>query len=466
MSEIIQFNNRLLDSLKNEWKGLFYDKFVQGFAVLQNQKDLNLAIEKMFRESDVVEPSANELKRFGQGNPGEDTKIIQFLDNEIFNLIQGNGNASFQIPPEARGNKTIQKYWVLISLLRGEDLRNFVGYKLKIKSLNDLSFLGCCGLLHAQKLQNTNLQDPYFIDYQIDETTQNEINYLQINDSVIEEISSSLLDQEKNPNLLEDFFHFNKGNITLQKSSLQLKNILPEVLSSASFLWQENTFNVSPEEVESMSDSQKMMTLIQNKTAVIEKCFQNITETTLSERFLFRDVTSTYAKRKQMFMPALQQGKTLTALLNRKTILQESYSKYYSDQRRQKKQLLEIAETMGVEAKRAANKLLELFSMRNLELQSFKEASETDSFFMNLFSDYKQSVINSTTAKAEILDINEKIDATRKELQKTFYVFTQSNCKLVYYNENRKLNILKAYATFSFVLLNQDLFPDFLIKCI
>lgn len=465
MSEIIQFNNRLLDSLKNEWKGLFYEKFVQGFAVLQEQKDLNLATEAMFPESkiDVAEPSANELKRYGQGNPAKDIEIIQFLDNEIFNLIQGNRNVSFQIPSEARGNETIQKYWVLISLLRGEDLRSFVGYKLKITSLNDLSFLGCCGLLHAQKLQNTNLQDPYFIDYQIDETTQNEINYLQINDSVIEEISSSLLDQEKVPNLLEDFLHFNKGNITLQKSSLQLKNILPEVLSSASFLWQENTFNVSPEEVESMSDSQKMMTLIQNKTAVIEKCFQNITETHLLNRD-FRAITSKFEKRKQMFMSALQLGNTLTELLNTKTILQESYSKYYSDQRRQKKQLLEIAETMGVEAKRAANKLLELFSMRDLELQSFKEASETDNFFMNLFSDYKQSVIETAKEKAKILDINEKIDATKKELQKTFYVFTQSNSFLSSFSENEKLNVLKTYATFSFVILNKDLFPDIPMK--
>jgi len=465
MSEIIQFNNRLLDSLKNEWKGLFYQKFFQGFAVLQEQKDLNLAIEKMFPESkvDVVEPSANELKRFEQGNPAKDIEIIQFLDNEIFKLIQGNGNVSFQIPFEARGNKTIQKYRVLVSLLQGEDLSNFVGYKLKITSLNDLSFLGCCGLLHAQKLQNTNLQDPYFIDYEIDETTQNEINYLQINDSVIDEISSSLLDQEKLPNLLEDFLYFNKGNITLQKSSLQLKNILPEVLSSASFLWQENTFNVSPEEVESMSDSQKMMTLIQNKAAVIEKCFQNITENMLPSRNFF-DVTSKMQKRKQMFMSALQQGKTLTELLKTKTILQESYSKFYSDQRRQKKQLLEIAETMGVEAKRAANKLLELFSKRDLELQSFKEASETDNFFMNLFSDYKQSVIQTATAKAKILDINEKIDATKKELQKTFYVFTQSNSFLSSFSENEKLNILKTYATFSFVVLNQDLFPDIPMK--
>ena len=460
MSTLSSFNSSLLDSLKKEWQGLFYDKFFQALDVLNTQKDLDLAAKKIFPEAEIeiAEPSEEKFRLFGQGNSAQDAEILQYLDNAMFQNISDRQFIAcpHNIPAELMQHETLKKYHIASCVFFNTPSQEPV----KIENLNDLCFLGCCGILQASQMQKDNTVEVFNLNYDTNPAIQDQTNYLQINTEVFSDSIREIIKLGKDPKILNSFLDFNKGNIALNTYFPRLQHILPEVLSSSSFLWQRNTFNVSPQMVEAMSEKQKIMTLVENKSAVIERCFRFLMEDSdVQEQRDFQIYLETQGYLKKAFA----ESERLTDLLRQKADLQDIYSIYYTKSRRLKNGLLELAETLGVEEKEAANKLLELFSLRDVELESFK-TNDVDEVFVNLLLAYKQETIKASAEKAKIGDIDQEIAQVRKDLEKSCVFFLMGVRGVSTNNQTKKLNLLKVNAVFSFVLLNEDLFPEVPVK--
>ena len=465
MSILSSFNSSLLDSLKKEWQGLFYDKFFQALDVLNTQKDLDLAAQKIFPESEIeiAEPSEEKFRLFGRGNSAQDAEILQYLDNAMFQNISDGQFIAYphNIPAELMQHETLKKYHIAICVFSNTPSQEPV----KIENLNDLCFLGCCGILQASQMQKDNAVEVFNLNYDTNPAIQDQTNYLQINTEVFSDSIREIIELGKDPKILNSFLDFNKGNIALKTYSPSLQNILPEVLSSSSFLWQRNTFNVSPQMVEAMSEKQKIMTLVENKSAVIERCFRFLREDLdVEENIDFENYLRDQGDQNQgALKKAFAKSERLTHLLRKRADLQDVYSIYYTKARRLKNDLLELAETLGVEEKEAANKLLELFSLRDIELESLK-TNDVDEVFVNLLLAYKQETIKASAEKSKIGDIDQEIAQVRKDLEESFVFFLLGMRDISTKNQTKKLNLLKVNAVFSFVLLNEDLFPEVPVK--
>ena len=132
-------------------------------------------------------------------------------------------------------------------------------------------------------------------------------------------------------------------------------------------------------------------------------------------------------------------------------------------QESRKNKFLEFSQTLGIEEKNAANKLLQLFSMRSIDLETLK-TSDIEKIFINLLMDYKTKTIKAAQEKSLLSDLDEEIQRSRKSLELNFGDILQDLRDLSQKSQSSKLEILKVYATFSLVLLNKDLFPEAPLK--
>lgn len=455
MSSIAQFNSHLLDTLKTEWQGLFYDKFFRAFTVLEEQKDLEQAIKSLFSEmsSRLAHPWRNDVKTFGRGNQAQDAKLLQYLDHALAQGLLGYTgfflDENYLTPKVLNESPLLKKYAIFQRFIHGEPLP-----QIKINSLDDLAFMGCLGMLELYLLQTGKEELPK-LSYKTNTTTQNQINYLQIDSSPIDQNIQEIIEQGKNPQILIDFLSFNQGAITIEKSPLQLNQAVSEILASSSFLWQDNVFNVSPEEVSSMSEEKRIFTLVQNKTAVIERCFDHLHE-------FFRQEKKPHAILD--LQNQLRLGFDLSNLIEKRFTLQNMYSSFHSKARQLKQKFLQLAESQGLEEKNSSRKLLQMFTLREFEINR-ENLLAVDQLLIDILLEYKQNVIEGEKYQQHLNDVDQEIKGARAFLEKKFTSNALGPLRaFASMSQQARLELLKVYATFSFVLLNKDLFPVIPLK--
>ena len=483
------FNSRLLTTLNKKWHGLFYVKFLEAIKNFSEKKDLNQMALSLFPKSEreVDLPKHQAIKNFGTGNVGRDNEVLMFLDRAVNQAIQGVLNkdvqnvstgiqelfSSLRIPLEPLLNAiekppeysavqdlflhpTLRRYSVLLAILMAipSFSQNKQPLYISLENTEDLAFFGCLSLIDALFIKQDGFYTKTpFTAVSKQPSSQKNLNYMGIDPAILEEIYEESKATYSSASI-QELIAINKGLYALGEPKLKLQEILPEVLNSSSFLWEGDVFDIDAEEVESMTEEERLLTLIDKKSAILERCFDHLkNKVTWHGSHLFMSLD-----RKNALMG---QGRRVLELLDARDSKRAPLERWSQRERELKNNFLSLAKERGVPERKAAQKLLQLVSEKTPPLI---DAEGSNALLMRILREYQNALIEKAKIQEEITEIGQTLQKERNKLEEKFYAIMR-NAQQNYLEEfTDEAELLKVYATFSFILLNKDLFPPVSLK--
>jgi hypothetical protein len=484
------FNSRLLNNLHKKWHGPFYVKFLEGLSTFKQQKDLRQTALALFPKSEreIAPPTPQAIKHFGTGNVGRDQQVIMFLDQAvnwgIQEILGGNAQGVSQafyklfselgLPfdtllnalekpsnyPALRDlflHPTLRRYGTLLMILL--DVSSLTPDKnplhISLETVEDLAFFGCLSLIDALFIKQDGIysKTPFTAISPQNLPPQQNLNYMGIDDALLDEI----YEQGKAsyaPTAIQEVIAVNKGMYALERKDPKLQEILPAVLSSSSFLWEEDLFDIDAEEVEAMTDEERILTLVDKKSAILERCFDHLkNKVTWHGSHLFMTLDRKNA--------LIAQGREVAGLLDLRASKREPLEYWGQKERALRQAFLSLAEERGFSEREAAIGLLDIVSKRSLPVLAPESPNAP---LLRVLREYQNALIEKAKVKEAVTKIGEKLQKEREDLEGKFYAILK-NVEQNYLEEfTNEIELIKVYATFSFILLNKDLFPPISLK--
>jgi hypothetical protein len=474
------FNSRLLGVLHKKWYGTFYTKFFQALKIYEEQKDLEQVVQELFSTSDKELSYPQALKNFGKGNVGRDQDVLRFLENVIFEsilgILQGNSRqissriqillSSLKIE-EMPLHATLIRYKMLLTyLMKIPTLSSGVeeeALKIEVKTREDVAFFGCLSLLDALFLKKKVYAKTPYRGIFLGEDTETEGNLLGIDTGILDEIGEEVVKSTQTPSLsIQEWKELNK-TVKGEVSALNLGEILPQILSASAFLWEKAVLGLSYNNVASLTEEKRLQLLLEKKTEVIERCFDHLKKTLVEPSMRGGDpferakrLHLEQAKRTDEKNQLIAKGRRVEELLKRKRKKQEVYDKWKKRERDLKSDFLMLCEEEGIRGREAALALLKIVSKKTLPMI---EESANNGVELRLLKAYQKGLIEKAKIKEEIVDLSLDLEKARGELETLFFHLMDRVEKTYLRSYTNEIEVLKVYTTFSFILLNKDLFP-------
>ena len=421
-----RFNSDFLNILHRSYGGVFREKILTGIKAFQNQKDLDTMIFEMFppEEMDVTVPSNKHLEMFEKGDVGNDFVVLMYLDKMVSSILQASfasdHERAIQQAEEVLGLfDTINLYHYPPTLDRYLSLFQFISRRgayetvsITIQNIEDLSLFGVLALLEATFKQK-ELSSPR-LAYHGTPRNMSHLNYLAIPKETFAEIqrASSEIDPPIN---IENFAFLNSGGVVINARNQQIQELIPDVLKSSSFLWKNELLNVSPEAVESMDENQRLLTLIRNKSAILNNCFSSLKEIAIDKKHLetpqFLDSKNKIEAVGNVLVELLNQRSEKEGLLSQKTQIVQSI----------KQDLVEVLTENNIPEQRASLEILKFLEKRILpeDVVDLEKQAILKKYFLR----YQQAFLDKQALVEKLKDLKEEIQLQKTILEDLFRSF-------------------------------------------
>lgn len=471
-----KFNSNLLDQLKSKYQGHFLNKFILALEKYKTSQDINQMVFTLFPNAnrDVAEPDWEYFDAFGKGNIGNDTQVLLYLDtqlNAIFKLfanIQINQAQALtdhlltlfpssesekeqmqkkSVPIFRSRSKTLNAYEKLLIILKG------IGTKAElyvpIEDQDDLAFFGCLSLVDAFFTSKDGYYEtaPFsaIFNTETNQTTGHVIPFDEDTFKALKEDATSTYP----PTSMQTFQALNRG-LNLPRPKFNFNQALPDLLSSSSFLWGSNNFlDISSEEAMTLSPSQKIQKIVQNKSKLIEDCLTHMMIGSNAPNLLSIDQKNAF----------LGLGKSLEKALKNKQAKVHDINNISKEISSIKEALIGLSEEMGLSEKQATLRLLKIINKAPQEGTHAIESSKSPPL-VDAIHRYRHLLIARAEKKAHLQDDNKTIKdiqtSLKSHFEKLLHRVNQGySQKLV-----KEIKLFQSYVTFSFFVLNEDIFPN------
>lgn len=482
-----RFNSQLLDQIKSKYQGIFHDKFLLGLESFKTSQDLDSMVFAMFEvpEQAIQEPTPSQFDNFGKGNIGADTQVYMYLDQEIHKIL--GAFSDIKIPeaqnliahtlenfPRRSAAQAIMSRDTVPAIQQSDDrLKNYEKLLLifqhilsrqegplyvSIESVEDLAFFGCLSLLDAFFTSKNGYyhETPFTATFWPQDQRSSDVAVISLDPATLKEIYQQG-SETYSPQSIQVFESLNTS-LKLKQPQVKLDQMLPGLLASSSFLWANSSvFKVNATEIAAMSENQRLLTLIKNKTALLEDSLTNLITSRNSPSVM--QVANIDLRNAMVGI-----GKDIQTLMGEKRSLVKSLERATSQITSSKKAILSIAEEAGESALKATLNLLKIVDKTPDQPLPPIAKSPQDEIQLNLIQQYKKQLINKEKNLFQIQDKNKSLKVKRGELKRLFEGVINSaknnwNSRLI---DDQKL--LQSYCAFSFFLLNEELFPQVSLK--
>jgi hypothetical protein len=227
---------------------------------------------------------------------------------------------------------------------------------------------------------------------------------------------------------------------------------LKELFEQSKPLWA-SILEMNPAQVEAMSESQKVLKLIENKTQVYENCINIL--------FSNNEVDTNYLNQESKNR-ILARVVKISELMKRRDVQLEKTTSLTTKLRNQKNDILQIFEAEGDSSKKAAIKLLQITCDKNLN--EVVPESPREYILLEMLKDYQTTYIQHAVEKKTLDQISTEIFQTKETIQKHFENVIEQYEDQNKANLQKRQDVLNAYVTFSFVIFNEDIFPSVSMK--
>ena len=351
-----------------------------------------------------------------------------------------------------------------------------------INNIDDLSFCAICGLfdrylnsedLIGQSLFNIEFRignydiSPFASERKTQVLKTNEYYASHFKNNNVP-MSRDILNAMKNregvyPYHFDQFLKFNDDFIIKDpKGHLNLS--LSNLLSSSSFLWDQEVC-ISSENIKSMTPDQRLLLLIQNKTAIIEKTFDYLRDAALNRN---RSLSVQEKEKMEDLAQNTQDAKaSMTKVaLKIEQILQEvqsersRYKKFETAKVQARSSLEEIAKGMGQNSMESLLAMLNYVEKGQEIPQLDFELSGFDQLIIQLLNQYRHNFLQSAIFKERYQEKQENLILLNEKLKSHFSGFTNSLSETSLEDQIFGKRFLEAYTVFSFILFNEEIFPD------
>ena len=477
-----QFNNHLLDRIEQEEKGPFYNLFNICLDVCQdnNRKILGHG------ESETTFEIPKRLENYGKGDISYDMSIINYF-NEFINLFFNESLSAKQYRSLYWKNKPIlpkdfpkelhpdiKKYMVMLQGIylwymwmdgktadnsEWEDMQYTLG---PIEYENDFYFFGTVAILDEYLLKYKNRfpfasgffqyfrSPPRFFNIDVKDL----INPSQSNSSFVLPLANlpENLEKDQGSVLMQLFRSINKSRLFFNKSNRTITTLLPSILSSSSFIWKGKLGeNLSPEMIEAMPQEKRLRLLMENKAEIMTRCFEELVKNFNNAKSSTKQEALNY-----LLLPV----KEITSLLTTIDGKRAKQMQALQTARNLKKTLLALGEEFGENEANTTKDILLLLDKYQVDLPHKKQ----EPFIQKTLRLYRDSIIEEANLRYQIVDLEKMVADKRKVLEERFF-HLKEGIEKEYFGINRySYSVLQVYTTFSFILLNKDLFPTISLK--
>lgn len=467
------FNSHFLNALHKHWGGVFHGKFLEALQNFQEQKDINQMVFKMFpyEEMEITVPTPRAVKKFNQGDVGRDLTVLMFLDKQVHMILQELIHKEFSAANELidrtlslleSEDVTMERYSILLGALKSIASGSEQPLPIPMVNTEDLSFFGCLSLLDAFFSKEDGYYEKAPFKPQIEEMLNvSHQNYLGVDADILKNIYSQA-ESLYPPDTVLLWIEMNQGLIPVKYAYPAIQEILPDVLKESSFLWKSELLDISPMAIEAMTEEERLLTLIKNKSAILENCFDELRfksgskERLKSGGLLDKRILSIDTKNSIMKL-----GEELSNLLERRSMKSGELIDATSRAKELKNAFIELAEQEGMTERAASIKLLQLIETRNLPIAP---QDTMEGILLKNLKDYQKAIFDHKILGRQVVDLSQEIEQKREVLETAFKGLLKEIWNKHLLDSVNEKEVLKIYATFSFILLNKDLFPTLSFK--
>lgn len=512
------FNSRFLELVQKNYKGPFYSKFLQALDVLAKTGSMEQACSQLFRTSiqPIEAPEYDTLINFGKGNLAQDYMTLLYIDDLLgksFDLIKQKRYqdalkrlATSDIFPKFDPSDNIS---IIDSMMKAvkrfpqKDIqfrfqiflamvytclgtfpikfpRKYRTNKNTAYSINDkedLAFLGVCSMLDCY-FTSQGRGDVFDIDFTVN-VPKNRIFSSQ--NFILSQNQLAAFQLEKNsgqgpitsyPEIFDQFLRINK-NYELKTSKQDLNTSISNLLSSTSFIWDQQVFGISPQEVEAMNTNQRLLFLVQNKSKVIERCLDYLLNAASSKvktetGIIFNASDISKLKR---YEKTLQSNKSKMIQLSQQvegamqdiSLLESKYRQFEKSKKKAKDALYQLAANMGQSETKTLQELLS-YVEKDIPTKTPLPKQGMDQLVHKLLEEYRRSFFQSASYKERAKESQENLKFLQGKLENVFAKITNAASEYSLEKLFDSSRFLEVYSVFSFIIFNEDLFPDISFK--
>lgn len=498
------FNSRFLELVQKNYKGPFYGKFLQSLDVLAKTGSMEEACSKLFRTSiqPIDPPKYETLVNFGKGNLAQDYLTLLYLDDLLgraFDLIK---QARFKdalkhlsesgVFPDFSEEKDLEIFTPVVEKIRNlpQDIAfrfeiymamafaclwKKIPFEKKVYTIGDkeeLSFLGIASMLDRFFLEKGR-SNRFVIDFNVNIpknlifSSQN--FFLSKNQLIPFQIEK---DQGQGPiisypEMFDQFLRINQ-NYELQTTKKDLNISISNILSSGSFIWDSQVFGLSTEEIEAMNSSQRLLFLIQNKSKTVDRCLEHLLDRgpRYTSELKDGDIVLEYnppsplekniqANKSKM----IGLSKQIEQTLNDINLLESKYRQFELSKKKSKDALYQLAANMGQNQTKTLLELLDYIE-KGTAIESSLPRHGLDQLIHKLLEEYKHSFFQAASYKERAKESQEQLKFYRNKLANAFSSIMNSASERSLENLFDSQRFLEVYAVFSFIVFNEDIFPD------
>ena len=471
------FNSQLLSLVQEHYRGPFHQKILVALNTPNWDQDLGKACMAMFRTSseEIIPPTPEMIARYGQGDIGNDYLINLFFDDRMGRII----NAFRSLPKSEGPNfESLRPLVSELSFLDGIQRSSSANEGIKtplfymrliydafarivlrkpmtkitfpVDNTEALSFLGISSLLNGflEKQLSQFFVHPSSAQFNligIGPYTSAKKPWLKAQRFF--PIDRALDNEDfDNNELFSHFADFNNRYIAQSKPDLPIS--LSNLLSSSSFLWDQQIFGIDPTALQAMSEEQRLQFLLKNRNGIIERCFD----------YLHEDVGFEQETLKEKFK-LLRLGNQIGATLKEIESMRHILNHTVRAKKGTKNSIREISDYFGdVNDTQFEAELLTL-----LEKSSFEEPVELaglERVIFDLANKYRREVLLEASYKEKIAEETEKLKLLREELGAAYVSIGDEYLKIATKNQMNINDLLQVHAVFSYFIFNKDAFPQ------
>jgi len=500
--DINQFNSNLLTSVSKYYKGPFHQKISSAFSIPQWDSDLGKACGSLFKISgeEIQEPNPSMIANYGGGEIGNDYVVTLYADHHLgkiidlirqedvnFQSIKSHLDAldflraskvSISGPKDLFFRKILVegfRDWSRLNSLRSEHFNAFeneppvrasVSPDWEVKESEDLSFLGILSMLSVfltgieKKMGRVKSQRIFKI---FPYTRKQDPSWLSGNQNFFPLNQAANNQAFKSDTFFPFFEKCNNRYIANTKQDLPLS--MSNILSSSSFLWGNQIFGIDPAQLEAMSEEQRVRFLLKKKNAIIEQCFDYLSEG-MPDGATAIDLASMYFKGRpnpefrDKKLRSLRISTQIVNLLKEIESLEKLLARTSLSRQNAKESLTELIGGISGEYDETQ---IEAELLKLLEANAIPpEVSDTRTgqLIGQLADQYRKQTILQATYKEQLAEKGNSLKPLKKQLADIYA--SVANDYLDYHTGNQAMlnRLLEVHTVFSYFVFNKEIFPD------
>ncbi|MAR66773.1 MAG: hypothetical protein CL833_05925 [Crocinitomicaceae bacterium] len=443
MPNLSNFNSRLIQSLQKIHA-----------RNSQNYRNLTAALETFKKSQNPFDLAITMFPTFPQDisiNAGKSPFCAQRINRVLKNIDSGDFRSAQDLLKDTfekidRNDTNISEITIL-NFLDGFLNSNSASKEVKILNQESLSLLGMLSFVdYFLRSKFSDAEIPKIVPNIEGLDLGLKVNNLILNQSVLNEIGA------KN-DLVKEFSRLNETVKLKSNPKGNIRDIILDLTNSAPNLWKD-VFNANPDQIEAMSNKDKMLKILKNKTAVIKNCFEQMAS-------CFEDAPDSAFcdfDKKNAFLGSLID---LRDLLKLREDQQADANLVAKEARRLRENLISIMSVEGIDSRRGNLSLLKFIGSKDIDIEV---SNPEEFFFLETLKEYKKRYLKNAVENKKLQDIQQRIMKKREEIESSFSEIIEEASSSFQTNANSALKMTQAYTIFSMIVFNKDIFPEVSIQ--